>query len=95
MKNKLIASGSVVAIATVLVIQAILVNYTTIPEVFATYWLGFENISIVIALGTLVGIAHIAFAIWATAKNKIEWHWAIPLAMMPFMIGAIVQGLLY
>jgi hypothetical protein len=95
MRNKLIASGIVVAIATVLVIQAVLVSKTTIPEHLADYWLGFENIPYVIIAGILIGAAHLSFAIWAAAKKKIEMHWALPLGLIPFMLGVILQGLMY
>lgn len=82
-------------IVTVIVIQAILVFNANDIEMAVTYWLGYTNIPIVISVGAVIGILHIILCIRAVKKKKVEWYWAIPLAVLPFMMGVVVQGLLY
>lgn len=95
MRNRLIFAGVIVNIYCVFFIQAIQVWYTPIPEVWINYWLGFENIKYVLLGGCALFLAHISLVIWAAIKRKVEWHWAIPLLLMPYMIGVIIQGLLF
>ena len=95
MRNVLIATGFVVMFVTVVVIQAILVFNSNDLEITMTYWLGYSNVPIVVGSGTVIGFLHIILCIWASRKNKVEWFWAVPLAVIPFMMGVVVQGLLY
>lgn len=95
MRNRLIFAGVIVSIYIVFLIQALQVWNSTNPEVWLNYWLGFENITYVFLGGLVLFLSHISLVVWATVKKKVEWHWAIPLALMPFMIGVIIQGLLF
>lgn len=95
MRNTLIAIGLLVAVYTGIFIQALLVYYANIPETLLEYWAGYENIPLILNLVYVVVPLHIGFVIYVTYKKKIEWHWAVPLAIMPYMLGATVQGLMF
>lgn len=95
MRNILILIGLVVAAYTTIYIQALLVWYTNIPETLMEYWAGYENIPLITSLIYFIVPLHLGFVIYVTYKKKIEWHWALPLAILPYMLGAIVQGLMF
>ena len=95
MRNLLIFIGLIVAAYIAIYIQALLVGYTNIPETLDEYWAGAENIPLIKSIIYVLVPLHLGFVIFVAYKKKIEWHWAIPLAIIPYMLGAIIQGLMF
>lgn len=95
MRNVLIGIGLLVSLIVVIVLQALLVWYSNKPEIWMSYWLGYENIKLILIIASIIFLGHISFVVWAARSRKVEWHWAIPLTIMPYMIGVIIQGLLF
>ena len=95
MRNVLIFAGAIVSIYFVFVLQAFFVWKSQRPEVWMSYWLGIENVKFVFIGGFVLFSLHITLVIRAVKQKKIEWHWAIPLVLMPYMMSVILQGLLF
>lgn len=95
MRNSLIAVGLLIAVIMTLVVQGAVVLYSNNPIIMADYWLGIENIKLVIFGGCALFPLHL-FMVYKLVKNKkVEAHWAIPLAIMPYMIGVTIYGLVF
>ena len=95
MRNRLVFIGFLVCVLVIFVVQALLVLYATKGEIWENYWLGFENIKFILGGACVLFPAHIVYIIWAANKKKVEWHWAIPLLIMPYMLGVTIQGLMF
>lgn len=95
MREVLIAVGVLVSVCVVFVLQALIVWYSDNPEIWMSYWLGYPNIPLILGIACVLFLGHISLVVWAAGKRKVEWHWAIPLTIMPYMIGVIIQGLMF
>ena len=95
MSRILILVGILMACIFALVVQAAVVLTSGNPEITGDYWLGIENIKLVIIGGCLFIPLHYWLIYSFYKKKKVELHWAIPLAIMPYMIGVTVYGLVF
>lgn len=95
MTNKLIAFGLLVAIYFVFFLNALLIWNAGIPEEISNHYLGESGL-----LGFMYGLfavvpVHLGLIIWANRKHKVAWYVALPLFLMPYMVGTIIQGLIF
>lgn len=95
MNKGLILIGILIAGIAALVVQAAVVLNSNNPQITGDYWLGFENIKTVLICGCLTFPLHFILIISLIRKKKVEIHWAIPLAIMPYMIGVTIYGLVF
>jgi len=95
MRNNLIAIGLVIAVIMTLVVQGVVVLNSTNSIILDDSWLGIENIKLVIFGGCAVFPFHFALIYSLVKKKKVEIHWAIPLAIMSYMIGVTIYGLVF
>jgi hypothetical protein len=95
MSRALILIGLLIVVISTLVVQATVVLYSDNAIITGDYWLGFDNIKMIIIGGCLVFPFHFLLIFSMFKKKKVELHWAIPLAIMPYMIGVTIYGLVF
>jgi hypothetical protein len=94
MKRTLIIAGFLIAAYSYLYITSTLVDYSDDPEIFAKYILGSTAITIVRFSIFLVIPAHFLLIRRAYKKHSLEFAFAAPFFIVPYMLGATAQALI-
>lgn len=93
MKTTLSVVAVLVGAYFVFFMNAVMAYTANIPEEIADHFLGETGIKIIVFAIYAIVPAHLFLVIWAVRKKGVEWSTGLPFFLIPYMLGASIQGM--